>query len=118
MKDIGTDFVDNIDLFTEFSGSVQAMANWWNRVKANLESPNPTLLPVEKGSSDASEIFSKSWAEMKQEFQQYHNAVRLYFCQRVLLPAERASNLNITLGELGTQALPRTPRIFQHELTI
>ena len=118
MKDIGAALVANLDLLTEFSRSVEATAEWWNHVKADLESLNPTLLPLEKGSSDASESFSK-WAEMQQRFQQYHNIVRLYFCRRVLVPAGRASNLNdVALGELSARALPRTSRIFQYGLTI
>jgi hypothetical protein len=94
MEGIGTALVANLDPFTKFFGSAEATAEWWNHVKADLERPNPTLLPFEKGSSNASEIFSK-WAEMQQEFHQYHNVVRLYFCRRVLLLAERASNLDI-----------------------
>ena len=83
MKDIGTDLVANVDLFTEFSCSVEATAKWWNYVKVDLENPTPTLLPFERGSADA-EIFSK-WAEMQQEFQQYYNVVRPYFFRRILL---------------------------------
>jgi len=87
MKDIGAALVANLDLLTEFSRSVEATAEWWNHVKADLESLNPTLLPLEKGkgSSDASELFSK-WAEVQQGFQQYHNVVRLCFCRGVLVP--------------------------------
>ena len=120
MTDIGTALVANLDILTEFSRSVKATAEWWTHVKADLESPNPTLLPLEKESSDARELFSK-WAEIKQEFQRYHNVVRLYFCRWVLHPeaAERAPNLHdATLGERSTRALSRTPRIFQRGLTI
>jgi hypothetical protein len=115
MKEIGSALVANLDLLTEFSRSVEATAEWWNHVKTDLDSPKPTLLPLERGSSDASEIFSK-WAGMQQEFQQYHNMVRLYICRRVLRPA---SNLHdVALGELSKRAFSRTPRIFQHELTM
>jgi hypothetical protein len=86
MKDIGTALVDNLNLFTEFSRSAKATAEWWNHVKVDLDSPNPDLLPLKRGSSDASEKFSK-WAEMQEGFQQYHNVVRLYFCRGILLPA-------------------------------
>jgi hypothetical protein len=116
MKDIGTRLVANLDLFTEFSHSVEATAEWWNYVKADLDNPKPTVLPLQKGSSD--EIFSK-WVEIQQGFERYHHKVRLYFCRRVLLPEKCASNLHdVTLGELSTRALPRTPRIFQHRLTM
>jgi hypothetical protein len=83
MKDIGTALVSNLNLFAEFSLSVEATAKWWNHVKADLEGPNPTLLPLEKGSSDFSEILSK-WAEMQQGFQHYYTVVRLYFFRKVL----------------------------------
>ena len=112
MKDIGTALMANLNLFTEFSSSAEATAQWWNHVKADLESPTPTLLPFEKGSS---EIFSK-WAETQQGFQQYHNVVRLYFCRRVLPHAERGSNPDITLGKLSAHALPKILHIFQHGL--
>jgi len=77
MKDIGTAFVTNLNLLTEFSRSIQATAEWWNHIKSDLENLNPTLLPFERGSSDASDKFSH-WEEMQQEFQQYHNVVSLY----------------------------------------
>ena len=69
--------MDHLNLFAEFSRSVEATAKWWNHVKADLDGSNPTLLPFEKGSSDAIEIFSQ-WAEMQQGFQQYHNVARLF----------------------------------------
>jgi len=122
MTDIGIALVANLNILTEFSRSVEATAEWWNHVKSDLESPNPTLLPLEKGSSDAHALFSK-WAEIKQEFQRYHNVVCLYFCRRVLNPeaAERAPNLHdvdVTLGERSKRALPRTPRIFRRGLNL
>jgi hypothetical protein len=102
MKDIGTDLVANLSLLTEFSRSVEATAEWWQYVKADLESPNPTLLPLEKGSSDVNEKLSK-WTETQQGFQQYYNVVRLYSCWTYLSPMERSSDIHhITPGELGT----------------
>jgi hypothetical protein len=71
--------VDNLNLFTEFSRSVEALAEWWNHVKVDLESPKPNLLPLKRGSSEANEKYSK-WAEIQQGFQQYPKLVRLYFC--------------------------------------
>jgi len=116
MKDIGTGLVANLNLLTEFSRSVEATAEWWNHVKADLESPNPTLLPLEIKSGDAREKFSR-WTELQQGFQQYYNIVRLYFCWTDSSPIGRASDIHhIPPGELGTRALPRTPRIFQHGL--
>ena len=101
MKDIGTGLVANLNLLTEFSRSAEATAEWWNLVKADLENPNPTLLPFEKGSSDASEKVSK-WAELRQGFQQYYNVVRR-FCWTSLSPLECASDIrHLTPGELST----------------
>ncbi|KIM36251.1 hypothetical protein M413DRAFT_427683 [Hebeloma cylindrosporum] len=73
MKDIGTTLVANLNLFSEFSRSVEATAEWWQSIKADLESPNPTLLPSGMEFGDASEKMSK-WAEMQQGFQEYYNA--------------------------------------------
>jgi len=114
MKDIGTGLVANLNLLTEFSRSAEAAAEWWNLVKADLENPSPTLLPLEKGSSDTSEKFSK-WAELQQGFQQYYNVVRRFFCWTSLSPMECASDIrHLTPGELSTRTLPRTSRIFQY----
>ena len=77
MKDIGTALVTNLNLLTEFSRSTELTVEWWNHIKADLENPNPTLLPFKRRSSDARHKFSH-WEEMQQGFQQYHNAVRLY----------------------------------------
>lgn len=77
MDDIGTALVTNLNLLTEFSRSIGLTAEWWNHIKADLENPNPTLLPLARGSSDASDKFSH-WEEMQQGFQQYHNVVSLY----------------------------------------
>lgn len=77
MKDIGTDLVANLNLLSDFSRSAEATAEWWQYVKVDLEGPNPTLLPLKRGSSDASEKYSK-WTEMRQGFQQYYNVVRRF----------------------------------------
>jgi len=112
MKDIGTALVTNLNLLTEFSRSNERTAEWWNHIKADLETPSPTLLPFEKGSNDASNKLSH-WEEMQQGFQQYHNMVSLYI---YLLPPP--VRLISTLGKLGKQPLSRTPCIVQHGLTM
>ena len=59
MKDIGTTLVDNVDLLTGFSCSIEAIVQWWNYINVDLEGPTASLLCLERGSSHASEIFSK-----------------------------------------------------------
>ena len=85
MKDIGTGLVANLNLLTEFSRTAEATAEWWNHVKADLESSNPTLLPLEIRSGDVNEKFSK-WTELQQGFQQYYNIVRLCIAGRTYHP--------------------------------
>ena len=95
MKDICASLVANLNLFTEFSRSLEAAAEWWNLVKADLESPNPTLLPFEGESGDGGNFLN--WAEMQQGFQQYYNVVRLHLTITTELRV-----ISMALGKLGT----------------
>ncbi len=83
LKDVGTDLVANLSLFTQFSRSVGGIAEWWDWIKNDLTSETPTLLPPSFSESDSETQESGDlyalWTTLKENLQEYHNIVHTSF---------------------------------------
>ncbi|KAF8965767.1 hypothetical protein BDZ97DRAFT_1810888 [Flammula alnicola] len=75
LKDVGTDLVANLNLLSEFSRAVGSVAEWWQCVKEDLASENPSLLPSSQPQANGAVDKYKRWAELKEGFQEYYNVV-------------------------------------------
>jgi hypothetical protein len=62
--------VANLSLLSEFSNAVIEVADWWTSVKDDLTLEEPTLLAVTYPQYEG-------WSEMKDDFQEYYDVVRL-----------------------------------------
>ena len=60
----------NLSLLSEFSKAVTEVADWWSSVKDDLALEEPTLLAVTYPQYEG-------WSEMKDDFQEYYDVVRL-----------------------------------------
>ena len=60
----------NLSLLSEFSKAVIEVADWWSSVKDDLALDEPTLLAVTYPQYEG-------WSEMKDDFQEYYDVVRL-----------------------------------------
>jgi hypothetical protein len=70
LKDVGTKLVANLSLLSEFSKAVTEVADWWSSVKDDLALEESTLLAVTYPQYEG-------WSEMKDNFQEYYDVVRL-----------------------------------------
>ena len=68
---MGTKLVANLSLLSEFSKAVTEVADWWAWVKDDLASEESVLLAVTYPQYDG-------WSEMKDDFQEYYDVVRLH----------------------------------------
>jgi hypothetical protein len=70
LKDVGTKLVANLSLLSEFSKAVSEVADWWSLVKDDLALEEPALL---------AETYPQyeRWSEMRDDFQEYYDVVRL-----------------------------------------
>jgi len=82
LKDVGTDLVANLSLFTQFSRSVNGIAEWWDWIKNDLASESPTVLPPSSGSDleaqESGDLYAL-WTTLKENLQEYHNIVHIFF---------------------------------------
>ena len=69
---MGTTLVTNLSLLSEFSKAVNEVADWWSSVKDDLALEEPALLAVAYPQYEG-------WSEMKDDFQEYYDVVRLPF---------------------------------------
>ena len=60
----------NLSLLSEFSKAVVEVVDWWTSVKDDLALEEPALLTVTYSQY-------QRWSEMKEEFQEYYDVVRL-----------------------------------------
>ena len=60
----------NLSLLSEFSKAVNEVADWWSSVKDDLALEEPALLAVAYPQYEG-------WSEMKDDFQEYYDVVRL-----------------------------------------
>ena len=70
LKDVGTKLVANLSLLSEFSKVVAEVADWWSLVKDDLALEESKLLAVTYPQYEG-------WSEMKDDFQEYYDVVRL-----------------------------------------
>jgi hypothetical protein len=78
--------VANLSLLSEFSKAIAEVADWWSSVEDDLAMEESTLLAlgspqhendVEKGIANLEGENCAWWSEMKDEFQEYYDVVRL-----------------------------------------
>jgi hypothetical protein len=62
--------VANLSLLSEFSTAVTEVADWWSSVKDDLALEESALLAVTYPQYEG-------WSEMKDNFQEYYDVVRL-----------------------------------------
>ena len=73
LKDVGTDLVANLKLFTQFSHASEEIANWWARVKNELVSDTAGLLRISTPESKPDQF--ALWSSIEENLLEYYTIV-------------------------------------------
>jgi hypothetical protein len=75
LKDVGTDLVANLKLFSQFARAAEEIADWWVSIKNELVSEMPSLPYIstsERGGIDEQFVL---WSNMKENLWEYYTIV-------------------------------------------
>ena len=97
----------NLSLLSEFSKALTEVADWWSLVKDDLALEESALLSVAYPQYEG-------WSEMKEDFQEYYDVVRLL----VIVILMQRSYKHSTVDQCFTSPIPRTTSIINLNLAI
>jgi len=77
LKDVGTDLVANLKVFSQFSHAAEEVAEWWASVEKELMSETPAIPLIATSESKPGEINEQFvlWSNMKANLWEYYTTV-------------------------------------------
>ena len=77
LKDVGTDLVANLKVFSQFSRAAEEIAEWWASVKKELVSETPVLPHISTSEPRPGETDEQFvlWSNMKENLWEYYTTV-------------------------------------------